>query len=124
MPRPPQLAREYGVKLRGAYDLQLAEAAVRQLQDIPTAFVLPLNKVGGEGRGGGGGGAGHAARAAAAPCALPPGVLWAAAGVPVLGCVPRCAPLACMLTAHPLPCHACTRTATDAGEVRCARAYI
>lgn len=40
-----QLFHEYGVRLRGVYDLQLAEVAHRQLQLIPTGFVLPLAKV-------------------------------------------------------------------------------
>ncbi len=40
-----QLLHEHGVRLRGVYDLQLAEVAVRQLQLIPTGFVLPLDKV-------------------------------------------------------------------------------
>eukprot|EP00967_Tisochrysis_lutea_P115109 scaffold184062_cov14-Tisochrysis_lutea.AAC.1 len=40
-----QLSKEYGVRLRGVYDLQLAEVAHRQLQLIPTAYLLPLTKV-------------------------------------------------------------------------------
>jgi len=39
-----QLSKEYGVRLRGVYDLQLAEVAHRQLQLIPTAYLLPLTK--------------------------------------------------------------------------------
>jgi hypothetical protein len=40
-----QLFHEYGVRLRGVYDLQLAEVAHRQLQLVPTSFVLPMAKV-------------------------------------------------------------------------------
>jgi hypothetical protein len=32
------------VKLRGAYDLQLAEVAVRQMRGVPATWVLPLEK--------------------------------------------------------------------------------
>lgn len=39
-----QLSTEYDVRMRGALDLQLAEVAVRQLQQIPTMFVLPLDR--------------------------------------------------------------------------------
>jgi hypothetical protein len=40
-----QLSREYGVRLRGAYDLQLAEVATRQLANVVAQWVLPLDKV-------------------------------------------------------------------------------
>ncbi|GFH09524.1 3'-5' exonuclease domain-containing protein [Haematococcus lacustris] len=43
--RSAQLQQEYRVRLRGCYDLQLAEVALRQLQSIPAAFVMPLDKV-------------------------------------------------------------------------------
>ena len=44
IPLTALLTPKFDVKLRGAYDLQLAEVAVRQMRGVPATWVLPLEK--------------------------------------------------------------------------------